>query len=410
MNLIRLVWKYLVAKPLNTTLNVILLALGIAVITLILVFNHQLQEKIASNTQGIDLVVGAKGSPLQIILCSIFHIDFPTGNIKLAEAERLAKHRLVKSAIPLSLGDSYQTYRIVGTTRAYPELYGASLAEGGWWNNDLEVVAGYTAAAMLKLKIGDRFASAHGLAEGGHSHDEHQFVVVGILKPSQSPIDNLLLTNIQSVWRVHDLVLNDRTTLTDENVSPLVPGVLAGDTTLEVTSLLIKYRNPIAAIQLPRLINADTNMQAASPAFESARLFTILGVGVDVLMGFAYLLIFISALSIFIALYNSLKERQYDMAIMRSMGASKAKLFTAVTLEGMTLTLLGCWLGLALGHGVLALFVGVVTESQKAGVTAGVFYVEEMYLMAGSLLLGFLCSLLPAWQAYRTDIHTVLAR
>ncbi len=409
MNLGSLVWKYLWAKPLNTVLNVILLALGIAVITLIFIFNRQLQEKITQNTKGIDLVVGAKGSPLQIILCSVFHMDFPTGNIKLAEAERLSQHRLVKSAIPLAMGDSYQTYRIIGTTQAYPELYGATLAQGTWWQHDLEVVAGATVAQLLSLKVGDTFASAHGLSEGGHAHDGHQLTVTGILERNSSVVDNLLLTNIETVWEVHETEPQDSVHKTILNPSPLIPSVEAGDTVREVTSLLIKYRNPIAAIQLPRLINSNTNMQAASPAFESARLFSILGAGVDVLMGFAYLLIFISALSIFIALYNSLKERKYDLAIMRSMGATKSRLFTAIVCEGVALTLAGALAGLAMGHEVLALFVQWVGESQRAGMSAWVFYPEEIYLLGGSLALGFLCSLLPAWQAYRTDIHRVLA-
>lgn len=408
MNLLSLVISYLKARPLNTLLNLLLLSLGIAVITILLLFSNQLKEKITDNTKGIDLVVGAKGSPLQLILCNVFHIDFPTGNIKLAEAERLAKHRLVKSAIPLALGDSYQNFRIVGTNRAYAELYKAELAMGEWWAKDLEVVVGSTVAELLKLKVGDTFDSAHGLSNGGHAHEESPFVVKGILKRTHGVLDNLILTNVSSIWKVHN---HDETAITERVINPslLVPTVEAGDSTKEITALLIKYRNPIAAIQLPRYVNGQTGMQAASPAFEAVRLFSILGVGVEALTGFAYVLIFISALSIFIALYNSLKERQYDLAIMRSMGASRSKLFVATQLEGITLTLFGSVIGLALGHGVLFLFTAVVEESGKTGISAWVFYKEELYLLAGSLVLGILCSLIPSFQAYRTDIHKVLA-
>jgi putative ABC transport system permease protein len=409
MNLISLVISYLRARPLNTFLNILLLALGIAVITILLLFNNQLKEKITENTKGIDLVVGAKGSPLQLILCNVFHIDFPTGNIKLSEAERLARHRLVKNAIPLALGDSYKNYRIVGTNRAYAELYKAELASGEWWANDLEVVVGSTVAELLKLKVGDRFESAHGLSEEGHAHQESPFIVKGVMKSTQGVLDNLILTNVSSIWKVHE----HEETVSKEpillNPSELVPSVESGDSIKEITAVLIKYRNPIAAIQLPRYINTQTGMQAASPAFEAARLFSILGVGVEALTGFAYVLIFISALSIFIALYNSLKERQYDLAIMRSMGASKSVLFIATQLEGITLTLLGSVVGLALGHGVLYLFTVWIEESGKTGISASVFYNEELYLLAGSLVLGILCSLIPSFQAYRTDIHKVLA-
>lgn len=409
MNLFLLVYHYLKARPLNTLLNIFLLSLGIAVITILLLFSNQLEEKISDNTKGIDLVVGAKGSPLQLILCNVFHIDFPTGNIKLNEAERLAKNRLVKNAIPLALGDSYQNFRIVGTNQHYAELYQAELASGAWWVNDLEVTVGATAAKLLNLKVGDTFSSSHGLSKEGHTHEENPFVVKGILKPTQRTIDNLILTNVSSIWKVHEHEEESHSKDSLTNPSALVPTINEGDSTKEITSLLIKYKNPIAAIQLPRFINSQSSMQAASPAFEAARLFSILGVGVEALTGFAYVLIFISGLSIFIALYNSLKERQYDLAIMRSMGASKQKLFTATLLEGVTLTLLGSLIGLALGHGALYIFTLLNEESQRTGVSALIFYKEELYLLAGSLALGMLCSLIPAFQAYRTDIHKVLA-
>lgn len=410
MNLFVLITSYLRARPLNTLLNIVLLSLGIAMITILVLFNNQMQEKIADNTKGIDLVVGAKGSPLQLILCNVFHIDFPTGNIKLNEADQLAKHRLIKSAIPMALGDSYQSYRIVGTTQAYAELYRGELATGDWWKNEMEVTLGATVARLLNLKVGDTFASAHGLSEGGHAHEEHPFVVKGILIPTHNVLDNLILTNVASIWMVHEHT-DEHTEITKPDsltASVLIPSV-ATDSTKEITSILIKYRNPIAAIQLPRYINSQTNMQAASPSFEAARLFSILGVGIEALTGFAYVLIFISALSIFIALYNSLKERRYDLAIMRSMGASRAKLVWATQLEGVVLTLCGSVLGITLGHAVLFLFTQVVTESELAGVSAMVFYTEELYLLVGSVVLGMVCSLIPSFQAYRTDIHKVLA-
>lgn len=411
MNLFVLIFAYLKSRPLNTLLNILLLSLGIAMITILLLANNQMQEKIADNTKGIDLVVGAKGSPLQLILCNVFHIDFPTGNINLQEADRLAKHRLVKNAIPMALGDSYQNYRIVGTTHAYAELYKGEMAVGDWWKNEMEVTVGATVARLLNLKVGDKFASAHGLSDAGHAHEEHPFVVKGILKPTYNVLDNLILTNVSSIWQVHEHTEDGAIEVKPDstNASVLVPAALASDSTREITSLLIKYRNPIAAIQLPRYINTQTNMQAASPSFEAARLFSILGVGVEALTGFAYVLIFISALSIFIALYNSLKERKYDLAIMRTMGASKSKLLWATQLEGIVLTLCGSVLGIGLGHLVLYLFTVLVTESQTAGVSAWVFYVEELYLLAGSIVLGIICSLIPSWQAYRTDIHKVLA-
>jgi putative ABC transport system permease protein len=414
MSLITLVWNYLKARPLNTAINIILLSLGIAVITILLLFNKQLEQKITENSRGIDLVVGAKGSPLQLILCNIFHMDYPTGNIKLAEAEKIAKNRLVKKAIPLALGDSYQAYRIIGTNQLYADLYKATLASGDWWTRDLEVTIGANVAEVTKLTIGDQFASAHGLLDGGHAHNEHQYIVKGILKRSNTVLDNLILTNIESVWQMHEEggeEHHEEVDTTDSSFipSPLIPAVAKGDSTKEITSMLIQYRSPMGAIQLPRLVNSKSSMQAASPAFETARLFSILGVGVEILLAFGYVLVVVSGLSIFIALYNSLKERRYDLAIMRSMGASRTKLFVSIVMEGGLLTFLGSVIGLLMGHGVLMILSTMVEETRKAGISGLVFYDEEWIILVGSLLLGIVCSIIPAIQAYRTDISKVLA-
>jgi putative ABC transport system permease protein len=192
--------------------------------------------------------------------------------------------------------------------------------------------------------------------------------------------------------------------------SSLVPTVAADDSVREITSVLIKYRSPLAAVQLPRLVNSQSSLQAASPAFETARLFSILGVGADIIMAFAYVLILISGLSIFIALYNSLKERRYDMAIMRTMGASRAKLFVSILVEGSLLTVLGSGLGIFMAHGILILLATSLVQVQKAGITGVIFYAQEWIILGSSLLLGIVCALIPAVQAYRTDIPAVLAR
>ena len=410
MNLLILVWNYLKARPLNTILNIVLLTLGIAVITILMLVNNQLQEKITQNSRGIDLVVGAKGSPMQLILCNIFHIDFPTGNINLAEAERISKNRLVKKAIPLALGDSYQGFRIIGTNSDYVDLYRGEVQSGKLWEKDLEVTIGSKVAEIMNLKLNDQFVSNHGLTRDGHEHEEQHFIVTGIFKSSNTVLDNLILTNVESIWKVHDMHSESFVTMDSlAKKSSLVPSIASEDSTKEITAMLLQYRSPMGAIQLPRLINSQSKMQAASPAFETARLFSILGVGADILKAFAYVLIFISGLSIFIALYNSLKERKYDLAIMRSMGAGRSKLLISILLEGLILTMLGCFIGLITAHATLQIMATMVEQTEKAGITGLVFYADEWIILVGSLLLGLLCALIPAIEAYRTDISKVLA-
>ena len=162
MNLLTLSWNYIKNKPLNTVLSILLTVFGTGTITVLMLLSRQLDDKLRKDAEGIDLVVGAKGSPVQLILCNIFHIDNPTGNIKLKDAQFVMKNRMVKKAIPLALGDNYEGYRILGTTHDYASQYKMELSEGKLWEKPMEVTLGYEVARRSKLNIGDTFAGSHG--------------------------------------------------------------------------------------------------------------------------------------------------------------------------------------------------------------------------------------------------------
>jgi putative ABC transport system permease protein len=283
MNLLTLSWKYLSFRPLSTGLNAILLAFGLAIITVLLLVQHQFEQKMTRDAAGIDLVVGAKGSPLQLILSSVYHIDFPTGNIKMEEAQRISRSRLVKQVIPLAMGDNVQGLRILGTNHDYLDLYAVKFAAGKAWEKPFEVTLGAESAKILGLKLGDSFSGSHGISEGSHDHDQHAFTVTGILAPSGKVVDRLVLTSIESVWYTHDEEGGAEPISSEEGeeaslaveeapelgMDPHLKAVAARgfpitDQDREVTTLLVRYRNPMAAIQLPRMINSGTSMQAAS--------------------------------------------------------------------------------------------------------------------------------------------------
>lgn len=411
MNLFSLSWNYIKSKPLNTVLNILLMSLGIAIILVLLLLNSQLEENLGKNKRGVDLVVGAKGSPLQLILANVYHIDFPTGNIKLKEAKALTRNRLIKSAIPLALGDNYRSFRIVGTNHDYVNLYQAEIEEGTLWKNNLDVTLGANVAKRLGLKVGDDFFGAHGMSVSDLEHDEAKYSVIGILAESNSVLDNLILTNIESVWQVHD---HDEEEHGHEEGPALgsayETGFPEGDEDAEITSMLVQFRSAMGAVQLPRIINANTNMQAASPAFETQRLFSLLGIGVNMIRSFAYIIIVIAGLSIFISLYNALKDRKYDLAIMRSLGASRSKLFVHVIIEGVIITLLGGLFGFVLGHALVEILAGYYEKSEEVGITGLVFVNQELIVLLLSIGIGVLSALLPAFSAYRTDISKVLAQ
>jgi len=366
--------------------------------------NTQLQEKFEKNIKGIDMVVGAKGSPLQLILSSIYHIDNPTGNIDKQEADALARHPLVAQGIPLAYGDSYQSFRIVGTAHAYVDHYRGALAEGKLYDDDYEVVLGSYVASQLGLSVGDHFYSIHGFnAEMGHSHEENAYEVVGILAPSHSVLDQLILSSVESIWKTHahaeeEAEGENEAHLEEEHAEPQ-----------EITALLLRFRNPMAAIQLPRLVNETTNMQAALPAIEITRLYSLLGVGIDLMRSVAIVIIIISGISIFISLYHSLNERRYELALMRSLGASRWKLFGMILFEGLLLAVLGYLFGMVLSRAGLFLLSGAMENTYRYSFDRFGVLTDEIGLLGVALLIGCLAALIPAISAYRTHIARTLS-
>ncbi len=411
MNIFYLSYKSILSRQLSSLLSWLLLSFGVAIVALILLISDQLKNEIGKNAQGIDLVVGAKGSPLQLILSSIFHVDFPTGNISLKDAASLSKSRYIESAIPLSLGDSYGGFRIVGTTLAYGERYGVKLQSGRWFETDMQAVVGAEAAKKLGLTLGAHFESQHGLSEEGSAHEgDHGFEVVGVLSPSGTVLDQLILVNISSIWEVHGHEEGDHHHENDSLIQLDKLGLSVTSEQLEeeeITAMLIKYRSPMAAVMLPRTVNAIDNFQAASPAYETARLFNILGVAIDLLTLLGVLIVIISAISVFIALLNSLKDRKYDIAIMRSMGATRFQIFAHILIEGMIITLVGCLSGLVFAH-VTIVVIG--RQMQGLRLEWNHFLTEEGWVLVCSLLIGLLSALIPAFLAYKTDISKTLSK
>jgi len=241
------------SKPLYTFLSVFIASLSIALLLGTQQLKRSFENQIENNLGKIDVVVGAKGSPLQLVLASVLHLDNPTGNISYKEALKISKNPLIKSAVPISYGDNYKGYRIVGTTHEYPTLYSAELQKGHRVENAMEVILGNSVAQKLNLKIGDTLLSAHGLLENSIEEHDAVLTVVGILKPTQKVIDRLILTNLQSVWDVHNHERkenhegHDYHDIQDEK---------------EITSLLIRFKSPRGLLTFPRRINERTNMQA----------------------------------------------------------------------------------------------------------------------------------------------------
>lgn len=334
-------------------------------------------------------------------------------------------------AIPLALGDSHRGFRIVGTEVSYPEHYGARLARGRLWQEPMEATIGSLVAEGTGLDVGSTFVGAHGLGGEGAVHRDQPYRIVGVLTPSGTVLDRLVLTSVQSVWRVHAVHAPPKTGPKsaearhdrrdggaaetehehhdDHNEGEGHGAEHAADDGSEITALLIAYRSPIAAVSFPRFVNARPALQAAAPARETTRLLSLLGVGLEAIQGFALLLVAAAALGVFIALYNALQQRRYDLAVMRSLGARRGTLFRQLMLEGLILALVGAAIGMVLGHGAAELIGRVVSQAGAMGLSGIAWRHEELYVLAIAIVVGVAAAAIPAVQAYRTDVAAVLA-
>ncbi len=397
MKTIALSWRYLWSRPLGAALNVLLLSLGLASITFLLLVSFQLDKAFEKDLAGIDVVVGAKGSPMQLILCGVFHIDVPPGNIPLKALKALEKNPLIASVIPLSLGDNLRGFRIVGSSHDYLTHYAATLAQGRVWDAPMQVVVGSIAAKKLGLQVGNSFVGSHGLGAGGHLHGDNPYQVVGILQPSGTVLDRLIVTDTASVWKVHEdysaVDAEDRKIMEDER---------------EVTMALIHYKTPLAAMSFPRMVNTSTEMQAASPAVEISRLLNMLGIGTDVLRAFAGVLLLTAGLSVFIALWSAVRERRSDLALLRMLGAPPGKIAALLMGEALWLGVMSAALGVAGGQALTAL-IGWMLQLDNSLLIGGLVWpVELLWVPALACGVSLAAAILPAAGAYRVSVLELL--
>ena len=392
MSWLFIAWRNLGSKKLQTALSLVLLAFGVGMVSLLMLTEKQLSEAFDRNIKDIDMVLGAKGSPLQLILANVYHVDAPTGNISLDAAQQVARHPYIESAIPLAYGDNYEMFRIVGTTEAYVEHYGATAAQGRLWEAPFEVTLGSRAAEATGLTIGDAFFSAHGLQDGTDVHKDKTFRVVGILSESRSVIDQLILCNIESIWGVH------ASSEEDESV----------EVSREITAMLLKKRNPLAILTLPNLIRSS-NMQLALPAIEINRLTNNFGIGMNTLRTLAIFIMVLSFASIFITVYDSLLARRYELALMRTMGATPSGVYRSLLLEGGLLSVGGAIMGLGVSRLGLFALAQIVEDKFRYDLASLVLLPSEAWLAVAALLVGLLAAAIPGISVLRMDISETLA-
>ena len=443
MNLSKIAWSNIRYKKWNTILSVVLLAFGVGTIAMMLLLERQLSQQFERNIKDIDFVLAAKGSPLQSILSNVYHVDVPTGNIKVGDAKKIIQNTWVEEAIPLAYGDNYEKYRIVGTTAAYPALYQCQLAEGRPFDQPFEAVVGSLVAQETGLRIGSTFTSMHGYDNASDDNAHHHtkpYTVVGIYQESASVVDRLILTPVESTWMVHDhaeesvpadtlneqaaeqparsIVENEKEEgltgaevmqrMAEMGTRPKIGGRREPNDDKEMTAFLIRKRNRGAFGFLAKMTE-NTTMQLANVAVESNRLMNNFGVGLGTLKAIAYVISLISFLSIFISLYNGLKERQYELALLRTMGGTRWTLSRLILLEGLWIVGIGCALGFFLSRGGTYLLSRLSEDTFRYPLQVWQVQWMDLLLFGITLCVGIMASLLPAVKAMKMDISKTLS-
>ncbi|HTQ14794.1 MAG TPA: FtsX-like permease family protein [Rhizomicrobium sp.] len=401
MNVVELAFAYLRRRWGQALLSILVAALGVAAVSVAFVGLDALPDAAERSWGGVDLVIGPKGSVLDLVLCCALHISDPRGLISEKAAMRAASHPLVRVAAPIALGDNVNGIRIMGTTPAILSVYRAQIASGRVWNKPLEAVLGAQAARTLGFKLGDSFIGAHGLEPGGEMHSQFPYKVVGVLAPTGSVLDRLVLTDIETVRYIHRKHAEDEAAET---------GVTATYVNLPdaATAVVASYKTPVAALLVPRLIEANPTLSAATPSFEVARVMSYLRPLSLAATALGILLVVIAAAAAAASLTATMNARTRDLALLRALGAGPLAIASVAFAEAAMIALAALIVGLALSAAVIAWGTSLLAEQTGLLLEPQVDPESLSYLVLGAFAVAALAALFPAIRAARTPIEELL--
>ena len=393
-----LIYRSLRQHALSTVVTAGSIALASGLLLTVWVVKTQSQAVFAQTNSGFDAVLGARGSKLQLVLNAIFHLEASPGNIAAADYEMIRHHPAVKAAIPIAVGDNFYGWRIVGTV---PQLFSdieytpgrhyAPVPGGRFFAiGKLEAVVGSYAARQLGWKAGTTFKPYHGLAFDPKAQHEELYTVVGVLEPTNTPVDRVIWIPLEGVQ-------------TMKGHNPLAA--------TELSAVLIQLRAPMAGMMLDMGINKQGNRLTFAYPIGTivAELFNKIGWFDEVLTLLAWLVAVIAAGSVLVSIYNSMSARQRDIAILRALGARRRTIFGAVVGEAAAIGVLGSAAGFAVYAG-LGAFVASIIQGQT-GVVLEPLKWNPVFWWCPAVFVG-LCvvgGLLPAGKAYRVPVAETIA-
>ncbi len=393
----------------STSITVVAVALASGLVMSVFAIQDQSRRAFIGGDTGFDAVLGARGSQLQLVLNTVFHLETSPGNIPWSLYQQLKEDRRVRLAIPYATGDNYYGYRIVGTVPEiftefeYQEGETFQVQEGGrFFDPDyMEAVIGSTVAQQLGLGVGDIFQPYHGLAFNPDSQHQEQYTVVGVLEPTNSPSDRVLWIPIEGIFRMGGHVLRGTGEEYLAQAGKEIP-----DEHKEVSAVMLKFRDPTAGFTMESAINKRGKV--ATLAFPigtvMADLFNKIGWINEIFEGVAYLVVLVTAGAILASIYNTINERRREFAILRALGAQRGTVFTAIVAESTTISGLGA-LGGFIVYGII-MGVAAYFVRQQTGVVLDVFVLHPAHWIAPLCMLavGALAGIVPAIKAYATDV------
>ena len=407
--------RYLASRPLLNALTALAVAAGVALVVGTSALSTAARRSAQETAGGYQLLVTAKGSPVQAVLSTLFFAEAPTGNIPFAVYEQLKADAGVAVAVPFSFGDSYRSHFIVATTPEYVQLLDKTPgrtprfeAAGRWPAGPFEVAVGAAAATAADLKVGDRFKAVHGLVELpkdlARPHEEHAYTVVGVLQPLRGPADRAIFTTLETAWIVHGQAGNPAAIVGAARSTP--PARQDGR---EITAVLVHGKSYGDLARLAATLSQRPDVQAVFPGRVATQVLGYLQRGQAVLTSMAWLATVIAALTVMTSLLAATIERRRQIAVLRALGASRRVVFGVLAVEAGVIAGIGALAGVALGRAIAA-FIGwwVARESglQLVPMPIGL---SDLATALAAVALGLAAGAIPAYLACREDVARNLA-
>jgi putative ABC transport system permease protein len=401
---------------------VVSLALATALLWTLERLRHDIRQSFSQSVSGVDLIVGARSSPVQLMLFTVFHIGSVPQSMSMDSVQKLAQHRSVSWVVPLSLGDSHRGFPVLGTTPAFFQhfAYGDKqplvLQQGAAFADTLdglyEAVIGAEVARQMGYGLGQSITLGHGLHDHDHDHkgeqaDEHAdkpFKVVGILAPTGTPVDRSVQVSLKALEAIHlDWVAG----------TPMPGGQIPADQARkfnlepeEVTAALVGLKSRAAVFNVQRFVNfyEEEALMGVMPGVALGELWSVLGLGENALLAVSALVALVSVVSLMAVVLAGLNERRRELAVLRAVGAAPRHVLGLLTLEGTWVTCAGVLLGVLLAHASMALASPWLQQSLGIRLQMDAPLPSQLSLAGAVLLAGLLASLGPAWRAYRLSL------